>query len=104
MNPSEFAAKWKGVEASERSASQQHFVDLCRMLGEPTPAEADPTGTWYTFEKPVPKSVGGDGRADVWKRGLNPPGFAAYGWPPDLPDDEVLARLLALNLEREPAR
>ena len=26
--------------------------------------------------------------------------FAAYGWPADLSDDEVLARLLALNLER----
>ena len=25
---------------------------------------------------------------------------AAYGWPADLPDDEVLARLLALNHER----
>jgi hypothetical protein len=29
--------------------------------------------------------------------------LAAYGWPVELPDDEVLARLLALNLEREPA-
>ena len=29
--------------------------------------------------------------------------LAAYGWPPDLPDGEVLARLLALNLERDPA-
>jgi len=26
--------------------------------------------------------------------------FAAYGWPADLEDGEVLARLLALNLER----
>jgi hypothetical protein len=26
--------------------------------------------------------------------------FAAYGWPPDLSDDELLARLLALNLQR----
>ena len=26
--------------------------------------------------------------------------FAAYGWPPELPDDDLLARLLALNLER----
>ncbi len=26
--------------------------------------------------------------------------FAAYGWPVDLSDDEILARLLALNLER----
>ena len=25
---------------------------------------------------------------------------AAYGWPTDLADDEILARLLALNLER----
>ena len=29
--------------------------------------------------------------------------LAAYGWPPDLPDDELLARLLELNLAREPA-
>ncbi len=28
---------------------------------------------------------------------------AAYGWPADLPEEEVLARLLALNLGREPA-
>ncbi len=27
----------------------------------------------------------------------------AYGWPADLPADEVLARLLALNFGREPA-
>ena len=26
--------------------------------------------------------------------------FAAYGWPADLSDDEILTRLLALNLER----
>ena len=25
---------------------------------------------------------------------------AAYGWPADLPDEEILARLLALNLAR----
>jgi hypothetical protein len=25
---------------------------------------------------------------------------AAYGWPADLPDDDLLARLLALNLSR----
>jgi SAM-dependent methyltransferase len=29
--------------------------------------------------------------------------LAAYRWPADLPVEEVLARLLALNLEREPA-
>jgi hypothetical protein len=28
---------------------------------------------------------------------------AAYGWPADLSDDEILAKLLELNLSREPA-
>jgi len=26
--------------------------------------------------------------------------FAAYGWPIDLSDEEILVRLLALNLQR----
>jgi hypothetical protein len=26
--------------------------------------------------------------------------YAAYGWPADLPDEEVLKELLALNLEQ----
>ncbi len=30
--------------------------------------------------------------------------FAAYGWPPDLADDEILARLLALSLARAEAQ
>jgi hypothetical protein len=28
--------------------------------------------------------------------------LAAYGWPVDLPHDQLLAQLLALNLSREP--
>jgi type II restriction/modification system DNA methylase subunit YeeA len=68
MTPSEFAAKWGSSQLRERAASQEHFIDLCRMLGEPTPAEADPTGEWYAFEKGAEKTGGGDGYADVWKR------------------------------------
>ena len=30
--------------------------------------------------------------------------LAAYGWPPDLSDDELLARLLALNAARRPGK
>ena len=30
--------------------------------------------------------------------------FAAYGWPADLSDDDILARLLELNLAREPSK
>ncbi len=39
------------------------------MLGVKTPNEADPTGDWYAFEKGAEKTSGGDGFADVWKRG-----------------------------------
>ncbi len=31
--------------------------------------EADPTGDWSVFEKGAEKTAGGDGFADVWKRG-----------------------------------
>ncbi len=33
MTPQEFIAKWHAVELKERSASQHHFIDLCRLLG-----------------------------------------------------------------------
>ncbi len=64
----EFAAKWTGSQRTERAAAQEHFIDLCRMLGQPTPNEADPTGEWYAFEKGAGKTEGGDGFADVWMR------------------------------------
>ena len=68
MTPGEFIAKWRVSELKERSASQEHFIDLCRLLGEPTPAEADPTGDRYCFERGARKDTGGEGWADVWKR------------------------------------
>ena len=68
MTPQQFIAKWQRANLSERSACQQHFLDLCELLGQPKPAEADPEGTWYTFEKGVQKTQGGQGWADVWMR------------------------------------
>ncbi|HEX32778.1 MAG TPA: class I SAM-dependent DNA methyltransferase, partial [Candidatus Acetothermia bacterium] len=70
MTPQEFVDKWQRSKLKERSASQEHFIDLCRMLGHPTPAKADPEGTTFTFEKGVDKSSGGQGWADVWKKGF----------------------------------
>ena len=52
----------------ESSAAQEHFIDLCHLLGEPTPAEDDPTGERYCFERGARKDTGGDGWADVWKK------------------------------------
>ena len=69
MTPHEFVAKWRGVELKERSASQSHFNDLCALLGIVDPIAADPTGEWFTFEKGATKTGGGEGWADVWRKG-----------------------------------
>ena len=68
MTPNEFISKWRASTLTERSASQQHFLDLCELLGEPKPAEVDPVGKSYCFERGARKDSGGDGWADVWKR------------------------------------
>lgn len=73
MTIAEFVAKWRKVELTERSASQQHFLDLCAVFKHPTPAEADASGEWFTFERGAAKQEGGRGWADVWKRGF-------FGW------------------------
>ena len=68
MTPQQFIVKWKQANLTERSAAQQHFLDLCELLQQPKPAEADPDGTHYTFERGAHKTDGGDGWADVWKK------------------------------------
>ncbi|MDP2260768.1 MAG: class I SAM-dependent DNA methyltransferase [Caulobacter sp.] len=73
MTPAEFIKKWSDSRLRERQASQEHFLDLCRLLEEPTPAEADPLGDTYCFERGAAKTGGGDGWADVWRKGC-------FGW------------------------
>src|SRR5437764_13904133 len=64
----EVVRKWSDSTQMERAAAQEHFIDLCRLLGQPTPNEADPAGDFYAFEKGAEKLGGGDGFADVWYR------------------------------------
>jgi hypothetical protein len=68
MTPNAFIAKWRANARNERAAAQEHFLDLCALLGEPTP-NSDPTGAAYAFEKGATKASGGEGWADVWRRG-----------------------------------
>tara|TARA_R110002072_G_scaffold42064_12_gene118124 strand:- start:71759 stop:74809 length:3051 start_codon:yes stop_codon:yes gene_type:complete len=76
MDTPTFIAKWSKANLSEQQASQEHFIDLCRLLGVKTPAELDPVGDTFTFEKGAevsgPASIGSKGaygRADVWYKG-----------------------------------
>ena len=61
----EFIAKWRKVELKERSAAQEHVLDLCNVFDHPAVA-------------------------------------AAYGWPPGLTDEQILAHLLQLNFACSP--
>lgn len=41
LSPQEFVAKRRKATLKKRSAAQEHFIDLCRLVGHSTPAEAD---------------------------------------------------------------
>jgi hypothetical protein len=83
MTPAEFKKKWSRFQGKETSAYQGHFDDLCRLLGQPTPAEADPSGAdFFCYQKRVVKDAElfdlqtpdtseptERGFADVWKKG-----------------------------------
>jgi type II restriction/modification system DNA methylase subunit YeeA len=72
MTPLDFIAKWKSG-GDERRDAQPFFEDLCRLIGHQTPREADPDHTWFTYEAGATKTSGGEGWADVWKKGF-------FGW------------------------
>ncbi|MGI8978123.1 MAG: hypothetical protein ACR2FY_02745 [Pirellulaceae bacterium] len=74
MSPAQFIAKWQAVNLSERSACQQHFLDLCELLGQPMPAAADPEGAWYCFEKGVKKTQGHKHLLSAFKEEFARPG------------------------------
>ena len=76
VTPDQFVQKYRPVSLPERGVSQEHFLDLCRLLGHPTPAEADPVGDDFAFEKHTVVthaasrgSRGVGGFVDVFKRG-----------------------------------
>ena len=74
LSAADFAAKWRDNARRERASSQEHFIDLCRLLGVPTPNEGDPGGESYSFEAGAERtSTGRQGWADVWRRGC-------FGW------------------------
>jgi type II restriction/modification system DNA methylase subunit YeeA len=90
VTPDKFIAKWGAAELSESSAAQQHFLDLCELLGQVPPAEADPTGETFTFEKGGATATGGHGWADVWKKG-------AFAWEYKGPGKDLQAAYYQLK-------
>lgn len=73
MDAVEFVRKWGDSALRERQGSQSHFNDLCAVLGVPNPTDEDQSGDRYCFERGAEKVGGGDGWADVWRKGC-------FGW------------------------
>ena len=117
MNAQEFVNKWRGVELKERSFYQEHFLDLCALVGHGSPAALDPKGERFTFEvevrafeKVLKKRTLTNlyNERPTWLQlaheKLDRAVMAAYGWAYGISDEEILERLLALNLERARGR
>jgi hypothetical protein len=99
MTPEQFTAKWRGCTRTERSASQEHFLDLCNLLDVPGPQDEDRHGDFYTFEKNVLKLDGRRGRADVWR---SPFTTLAIAETSDTRRQENAKRTLHRNFESSP--
>ena len=96
MTPEKFIAVWANNKLTERGGAQTHFNDLCDLLEVDKPRDPDN----YCFERGAKKSGGGDGWADVWKRGF-------FGWENKKPGRDLNLALkqltdYALKLESPP--
>lgn len=69
ITPIAFIKKWRKSDLGERQTAQEHFLDICSLIGHPSPAHEDPSGEFFAFEKGANKLGGGKGFADVWKKG-----------------------------------
>jgi len=90
VTPEAFVKKWVASTLDEKAAAQPQFIDLCRMLGEPTPADVDPHGEFYAFERGGETAGGGHGWADVWKKGH-------FAWENKSPKKDLNAAYLQLK-------
>ena len=85
-----FTAKWgpggAGFGLNEEQGAQQHFIELCEVLGVPAPAGGDD----YVFEKGMLVLGQRRGYADVFKRGH----FAWENKAPGKPLEGALKQLM----------
>ena len=50
-----FITEWRASVWKERSASQERFFDLCRVVGEPTPVDGGQSDETYCFGRDARK-------------------------------------------------
>ena len=101
MTAQDFIAKWGAAGTAqalgERAGAQSHFIDLCRLLGVPEPADPDN----YCFERGLNRTGSGNlhtnGFADVWLRGHFAWEYKAPGKRLDVALKQLMMYALALD-------
>ena len=120
MTPEQFISKWRRSRGQEAAGAQEWFIDLCRVVEHGTPNEMDQLReNWLNPVNMLGEPALSESQLrrrtltnlyneyPTWLRNahekLDAAVADAYGWQPDLTDEEILDRLLALNLERAAA-
>jgi hypothetical protein len=91
MTPEQFVGKWRSLTRTEKSAAHEHFLDLCELLDVKKPAESDPHGTEYTFEKSTLKLGDASGMPTLGAKCLlSPPREGIADYMPQSPVSKVI--------------
>jgi hypothetical protein len=93
MNATDFVRRWAAAAGHESGSAQPHFIDLCALIGEKTPNEADPSRTFYMFEAGA-RGPEGQGFADVWLKGK-------FAWEYKGKGHDLIAAYAQVNRYRE---
>ncbi len=102
LTPQTFVAKWRPIELHERVMAYSRDawlnpVQTFEVSGQPEVGRTSKVSRERTLTNLY-------NARPTWldhaHRKLDAAVFAAYGWPATLSDEEILARLLALNLAR----
>ena len=110
MTPQVFSAKWADNKLKESAASKEHFLDICALVGSPTPREADKAGEWFAFEMGVKKgALAGTGEAGTGEAaaGKQKRGFAdvflrgSFAWEYKGPHKDLDGAYAQLQLYRD---
>lgn len=115
FTPQDFVSKWKRVTSRVKQTYKEHFNDLCHLVNHQTSNEA---AKELVEQRDRRLNVEGlseakkkkrtltnlynarPTRLDLAHKRLGEAVSAAYGWKSDLSDEEILEKLLSLNLER----
>jgi hypothetical protein len=98
----DFIERWAQIELNEKAVAQTHFAQLCHLLGVPAPADDAATQHTYRFEKPLAKTGGSAGFADVWHKDRFAWEYKTKGKYPDLRAAYAQLQLYKEDLDNPP--